>query len=78
MSNSNIVSLDDRRKKPVEVPADLPAISASSLPPTLQDFVYSMYQWADASGMDTTTVDFKYQAATITTLLQGMLLKNDN
>lgn len=70
---SNIVSL--RRKASPQTP-QIPVISASE---EAQDFILNeLYMWALEKGIDTETTDFKYESATIMTVLQGMLWKKNS
>lgn len=66
---SNVVSLASRRKKPIPV-------ETAGLPQPVQDMIYELYTWAHANDIDTESVTFKWELATIMAVLQGMLHKN--
>lgn len=67
---SNIVTFKPRKSAPkVELPTN-------QAPQEALDYIAGLYEWADERGIDTTTLDFKYEAATIMTVVQGMLSKN--
>lgn len=71
MIKSNVVAFQPRKTvDPVIV--ELPN---NSLPSVVIDFIGEVYAWAQTQGIDTESIDFKYEAATIMTVLQGMLHK---
>ena len=64
----SVVSLKIKKPRPV-APVVTPSDEA-------QDFIINeLYNWAIEKGIDIETTDFKYQSATIMTVLQGMLWK---
>ena len=71
---SNVVSLASRRKK---VPVlEIPVAVNNNAPPEAMEFVtQDLYQWALDNDVDLETHDFKYECATILTVLQGMLFR---
>lgn len=43
----------------------------------VDSFIYELYDWCQNQGIDTTSEDFRWEAATIMTIIQGMLHKRD-
>ncbi len=64
-----IIAFKPRPKPPV---VELPTNKA---PDSVLMMIGSITQWAHDMGVDTETTDFKYEAATIMTVMQGMLHK---
>jgi hypothetical protein len=71
---SNIVAFKPKAQ-PVEIPAVVPN---NSTPDSVMDMVYDIQVWAMDNGIDINTLDFKYSAATIMSVLQGMVFKVEN
>ena len=70
---SNIVAL----KRKVQAPNLIEKIPTNNSTPTpVLDMVYDIRVWALEEGIDINTVDFKYEMATIMSVLQGMVFKN--
>lgn len=66
---NNVVNLRVPQRKKPEPPIP-------SAPLEAQAFVTDiLYDWAIKNGIDIDTIDFKYECATIMTVLQGMLWK---
>jgi hypothetical protein len=65
---SNVVSLTPRKVEKKEL-----VIPASGLPSEVVAFNYYLQEWATLNGVDINSVNFKYESATISVLLQGML-----
>ena len=68
---SNVVAFAARKPKPVVV--ELPTNKA---PDAVMDFITEdLYNWALSQGIDLESTDFKYESATIMTVLQGMMFR---
>ncbi len=70
---SNVISFAAAKKKKEVV---IPVETTQGLPQAVQDLVYDIYQWAHDNGVDTESYNWKWEMATITTVLQGMLHKS--
>lgn len=73
---SNVVSFSSAlRKKRAPVEVELPT---NDVLPQATDFISDyLYHWAERQNIDTSSISFKYDAAVIMTVIQGMLKKND-
>ncbi len=69
--SSNIVPLFKPKPK-VEV-VDMSATTNAT--PAAIAYMGGFYDWAAENGIDTSTQSFKYEAAAIMTLIQGMFLR---
>ena len=68
---SNVVAFQARKPKPVVV--EMPTNTA---PQSVMDFITDdLYHWALSHGIDLESTDFKYESATIMTVLQGMMFR---
>lgn len=68
---SNVVAFAARKPKPVVV--EMPT---NSTPQSVMDFITGdLYNWALSQGIDLESTDFKYESATIMTVLQGMMFR---
>ena len=68
---SKVVSLAAYRK-PAPPVVDLPTNTS----PDAMDFISEiLYPWALDNGIDIESTDFKYEAATVMTVIQGMLFR---
>lgn len=70
---SNVISFAAAKKKKEVV---IPVETTKGLPQPVQDLVFDIYQWAHDNGVDTESHSWKWEMATITTVLQGMLHKS--
>jgi hypothetical protein len=72
---SNVLAFRPRPKPPTV--ADLPLVNEPNS--IAIDYITNyLYPWALEQGIDLNSIDFKYDAATIMTVLQGMLHKGNN
>ncbi len=71
---SNVVAFKPRPK-----PQPMVEIPTNQAPLAVLEMMGTIAQWAADMGVDTDTLDFKFEGATIMTVLQGMLhkVKND-
>ncbi len=65
-----ILAFKPRPKPPV---IELPP--TNHVPPSITTMVAKITQWAADMGVDVETTDFKYETATIMTVMQGMIHK---
>lgn len=73
---TNVVAL--RRPRPIQPPA--PEVPVNTPHAEAKDFIVNyLYPWALDQGIDLEGFDFKFESATIMTVVQGMLhrVKND-
>ena len=70
---SNIVAFKPKAEAPIEIP-----VPTNSTPGPVIDMIYDIQIWAQEQGIDITTLDCKYEMATIMSVLQGMVFKNEN
>lgn len=72
---STIVALKRKAQAPTPI-EEIP--TTNTTPDAVKDMVYDIQIWALEEGIDITRLDFKYELATIMTVLQGMVYKNEN
>lgn len=69
---TNVVNIAAYRKPTTPQIEELVS-SSNDLPSEAIDFVHYLYEWAMLNNVNVQTLDFKYSAATITSVIQGML-----
>lgn len=68
---SNVLAFKARKPKPIIV--EMPI---NSTPQPVMDFITEdLYNWAICQGIDLESTDFKFESATIMTVLQGMMFR---
>jgi hypothetical protein len=63
------------KPKPINIEPE-PAVNELSQP--VKDQIWDIYLWAQAQGIDTDSLEWQYEMATVTTLLNGMVFRNAN
>lgn len=65
------------RKKLTPTPILVEPTNINTTPDPVKDMIYSIQEWALKNDIDIQTLDFKYEAATIMSVLQGMYFKRN-
>jgi len=69
---SNVVAFKARKPKPTPI-VEMPT---NSTPQSVMDFITDdLYNWALSQGIDIESTDFKFESATVMTVLQGMMFR---
>lgn len=63
----NVVCLTTKRNEQTESPRETNEAD---------NFISDFYDWAMKNGIDTTTIEFKWDAATVLTIVRGLLHKS--
>jgi hypothetical protein len=73
---SNVVNLAAVRSAKETPVVEIPVISADQdIVSKSQDFISTLYDWAVANNVDIEDIYFKYDAAAVMTIVQGILQK---
>jgi len=61
--------------RPKKAPIPEVQLPVNTSPSVVTDMIYYISEWAINNGVDIESINYKYEAATIMTVLQGMLHK---